>query len=111
MGTFIKKSVIVVSDVHLGHKSSNFKQFNDFLDWIGAAGEGDEKSDRLIVTFNSEKRKIRNPDLILFLGDLLELWEPKNDDIGNVGKQSKKLQQRKAQKRHQREEFDLWEIL
>lgn len=91
MGTLKRESVIVVSDVHLGHRRSNFRQFNDFLDWIGAAGEEREKSSRLAVTFNSQKRKIRNPDMMLFLGDLLELWEPKNDDIGNVGKQSKKL--------------------
>ena len=59
METLIRKSVVVVSDVHLGHKRSNFKQFNDFLEWIGAASKGNEESNSVEAIFNSEIRRIR----------------------------------------------------
>ncbi len=80
MGKLEMKSIIVVSDVHLGHKRSNFEEFNEFLDWIG--------NKELVV---EGKKRIRYPDSIILLGDILELWEPKNDDFGYVGRQSRKL--------------------
>ena len=90
MGTLNRQSVIVVSDVHLGHSRSNYRQFNDFLDWIGTA-LGEEKVRKSVMNIDSRRRRIEIPDTIVFLGDLLELWEPKNDDMGNIGKQSKRL--------------------
>jgi len=80
MGKLEMESIIVVSDVHLGHKRSNFEEFNEFLDWIG--------NKELVV---EGKKRIRYPDSIILLGDILELWEPKDDDFGYVGRQSRKL--------------------
>jgi UDP-2,3-diacylglucosamine pyrophosphatase LpxH len=89
MKPLVMQSVLVLSDVHLGHERANFDQFDEFLDWMKALG--DREPAKMTVTYNSEKRKLRYPDAIIFLGDILELWEPKNDDIGNVGKQTRKL--------------------
>lgn len=90
MGILRKKSVVVVSDVHLGHKRSNFNQFNDFLNWIKDSKKKNQKN-KLLVSVNGEKRRINRPEMIIFLGDLLELWEPKDDDFGYLGRHSKKL--------------------
>jgi UDP-2,3-diacylglucosamine pyrophosphatase LpxH len=91
MGTLSKKRVIIVSDIHLGHKRSNFNQFNDFLNWIKNAKNKNQKDNKLLVSIDREKRKIKSPEMIIFLGDLLELWEPKDDDFGYLGRHSKKL--------------------
>jgi len=85
-----KNSIIVVSDVHLGHERSNFIQFNDFLDWIQSK-KNQKQENKLLVKFNGIRKRILVPEMIIFLGDILELWEPKKDDVGFVGRRSKKF--------------------
>ncbi|HEC88182.1 MAG TPA: hypothetical protein ENI52_02580 [Thermoplasmata archaeon] len=88
MGKLEMKSIIVVSDVHLGHKRSNFEEFNEFLGWIRDAYRAPTE---VVVTFEGKEKEITYPETIIFLGDILELWEPKNDDFRYVGKQSKEF--------------------
>jgi UDP-2,3-diacylglucosamine pyrophosphatase LpxH len=77
----IKEPVIVVSDVHLGGKSSNYEDFWGFLEWLS----------RLPVDgspFKCEDTElmIKRPGTIVLLGDILELWDPRDDDRNYVAK-------------------------
>lgn len=84
-----KKSILVVSDTHLGHKKSNFEQFDTFLKYLVTAGK--TKTPLLIKDITGKEKEIVYPEMIVFLGDILELWEPKDDQIGYVGVQSRSL--------------------
>ena len=86
-----KSNVFVVSDVHLGHERSNFRQFNDFLSWIQSNINQEKENNKLLVKFEGKKKWINTPEMIVFLGDIFELWEPKDDDVGEVGKQSREF--------------------
>lgn len=84
-----KKSILVVSDTHLGHTKSNFEQFNTFLQYLVKMGKS--KTPLIIKDITGKEKEIAYPEMIIFLGDILELWEPKNDQIGYVGAQSRSL--------------------
>ena len=76
-------SCIVVSDVHLGSESCNYKQFCDFLVWIRSLDGRKEtikcEDKELVITY---------PEKFVLLGDILELWDPIDGDRDNVVKQS-----------------------
>ncbi len=75
----IKEPVIVVSDVHLGGKESNVTDFRDFLQWLSTL-----PLDGKIYDSNGSKITINRPGTLILLGDILELWDPEDDDRNNV---------------------------
>ncbi len=66
-------SIIVVSDVHLGDENSNYTDFSNFIDWIALLEKEGNKSFKEI--------KLTPPEKIILLGDIIELWSPKNNDM------------------------------
>lgn len=77
----IKEPVIVVSDVHLGGKGSNYQDFWDFLDWLTSLPATGKT-----FTCDGDEVTIRKPGTIVLLGDILELWDPREDDRNYVAK-------------------------
>ncbi len=78
-----REPVIVVSDVHLGSESCNYKQFCDFLVWIRSL-DGRKET----IKCEDKELVITHPEKFILLGDILELWDPKDGDRDNVVKQS-----------------------
>jgi UDP-2,3-diacylglucosamine pyrophosphatase LpxH len=73
---------IVVSDVHLGSKvyeRDNRDMFCSFLKWV----RGLENKEEKIKCANMEVT-IQKPENLVLLGDILELWDPKDGDRDNV---------------------------
>lgn len=89
MAALTKKNIIVVSDTHLGHSKSNFEQFDTFLEYLVEAGKA--KTPLIVQGITGEEKEIAYPEMIVFLGDIFELWEPKDDQIKHVGEQSRSL--------------------
>ena len=75
----IREPVIVVSDVHLGGKSSDCNAFWDFLKWLNALSDNGTS-----LNCNGNKIDIKKPGTIILLGDILELWDPEEDDRNYV---------------------------
>jgi UDP-2,3-diacylglucosamine pyrophosphatase LpxH len=75
----MKQAYIVISDLHLGGKECNHKEIYHFLEWIRDL----ENQSRKIKLKNGEIT-IKNPDKIILLGDVLELWDPRDGDRNNV---------------------------
>ncbi len=69
-------SVIVVSDVHLGDEKSNYKDFSKFIDWIAAIENGSGKT----IKSGGKEVFIKPPEKLILLGDILELWSPRDND-------------------------------
>ncbi len=69
-------SVIVVSDVHLGDETSNYKDFSKFIDWIAAI----EKEGGKTIKSGGKEVFIKPPEKLILLGDILELWSPKDNE-------------------------------
>jgi UDP-2,3-diacylglucosamine pyrophosphatase LpxH len=76
-------SYIVISDVHLGSKLCNFGQFCSFLVWLL-----DLKDSPKTVHSKDGTIEITSPEKVVLLGDILELWDPKDGDRDNVVKQA-----------------------
>lgn len=70
-------SVIVVSDVHLGNDTSNFKEFSEFIDWIAAL----EKEGGKKVNTGGRDILLKPPEKLILLGDILEMWSPRDNDM------------------------------
>jgi len=75
----MKQACIVISDVHLGNWECNHKEFCYFLEWIR-----DLANQPKVIKCKDKNITIKNPDKIILLGDILELWNPKNGDRNNV---------------------------
>lgn len=75
----IREPVIVVSDVHLGGKSAHSKDFRDFLEWLNTLSD-----EGTSLNGNGTKIDIKKPGTIILLGDILELWDPEEDDRNYV---------------------------
>lgn len=75
----IREPVIVVSDVHLGGTSSHCKDFRDFLEWLNTLSD-----EGTSLNCNGNKVDIEKPGTIVLLGDILELWDPEEDDRNYV---------------------------
>jgi len=71
-----KKSIIVVSDTHFGREISNYKAFESFSDWLLSL----EKEPKTVKLKDGREKVISKPDLLILLGDILELWDPVDDD-------------------------------
>jgi len=81
-----KKSIIVVADTHFGLK--NEKQncdpnaFSDFLDWITWL-EQKGKDELKLGNWGdgNEKIMVKPPEKMIFLGDILELWDTTKESV------------------------------
>lgn len=81
MNSQMKEAYIVVSDVHFGGEDCNHKEFCYFLEWIYGL-----KNQPETVKYENKTITIKNPDKMILLGDILELWNPKNGDRSNIVK-------------------------
>lgn len=86
MNSEMESSYIVVSDVHLGSEQCNQNEFCDFLGWINSLSNQDKPHQ--IVKCKDKEVKIKKPGKIILLGDIVELWSPKDGDRDNVIKES-----------------------
>jgi UDP-2,3-diacylglucosamine pyrophosphatase LpxH len=75
----MEQAYIVISDVHLGSSKCNHKEFCNFLEWVR-----DLANQPKVIKYKDKKISIRNPEKIILLGDILDLWNPKCGDRGNV---------------------------
>jgi UDP-2,3-diacylglucosamine pyrophosphatase LpxH len=75
----IKEPIIVVSDVHLGGKGSNDDDFREFLDWLNTL-----PVDGTSFKCEDTELTIKHPGTLVLLGDILELWDPEEDDRNHV---------------------------
>ena len=75
----MEQAYIIVSDVHLGSDKCNHKEFCYFLEWIRSL-----ENQPLILKCKDREVTIKSPDKIILLGDILELWDPKEGDRDNV---------------------------
>ncbi len=65
--------------MHLGGEASNFREFWDFLDWLTSLPDTGKA-----FSCNGEEVSIKKPGTLVLLGDILELWDPEDDDRNNV---------------------------
>lgn len=70
-------SVIVVSDVHLGDETSNYRKFSDFIDWIAVL----EKEGGKRINADGMEMVLEPPEKLILLGDIIELWSPQDNDL------------------------------
>jgi UDP-2,3-diacylglucosamine pyrophosphatase LpxH len=75
----IREPVIVVSDLHIDGKSSHCDDFRDFLEWLNTLSD-----EGTSLNCNGNKVDIKKPGTIVLLGDILELWDPEEDDRNYV---------------------------
>lgn len=78
-----KDAYIIVSDLHLGNDECNQIEFCYFVEWIRNL-----ENQPHIIKFKDAEITIKNPNKIILLGDILELWDPKDGDRDNVIKDS-----------------------
>lgn len=81
---YSSERVLVVSDLHLGHEDSEYKEFANFARWIRNL-EGSEKGVQIELR-DGRITTVRFPDKIILLGDILELWIPSEGELYNVFK-------------------------
>lgn len=75
----VREPVIVVSDVHLGGDKSNDEDFGEFLDWLNTL-----PIDGTSFKCEDTELTIKHPGTLVLLGDILEFWDPEDDDRNNV---------------------------
>jgi len=73
----------IVSDVHLGSEECNNNDFCNFLEWICSPANQSKT-----IKHKGKEITIKNPFKLILLGDILELWDPKDGDRDNVAKES-----------------------
>lgn len=79
------KSVIAVSDLHLGHERANPHAFCDFLKWI-------ETLEKNPVTYNLSdgfSKEFTFPEKLILLGDVFELYDPEDGDVNKIAEHMK----------------------
>jgi len=81
-----KKSVIVIADTHFGLKQKDQtcdpNAFSDFLDWVRRLEQG-EKINLSLGVWGAEREvmDLRPPEKVIFLGDILEMWDASSNSI------------------------------
>ncbi len=81
---------IVVSDVHLGNDYCNQPEFCDFLEWVRGLNNQSKKVNYKDVDGKDSEVTIIKPEKMVLLGDILELWDPKDGNRDNVIMESTK---------------------
>ena len=74
------ESYFVVSDVHLGAKDCCKEEFEHFLEWLLSSYSGG----KLSVQTQRGKRTLAPPTTLILLGDMLELWIPREYERSSV---------------------------
>ena len=79
------QSVIVVSDLHLGlekreQASADFSDFLEFLKRLVPGGTGGDPE----VMVNDKPKKLLAPAKIILLGDIVDLWSPRDNNRASV---------------------------
>lgn len=83
----MNEKYIVVSDVHLGGHSNNQpyqKELCEFLTWIKELPSNGND----VVYGNEKTLHIEPPTKIILLGDIIDIWDPKDQDRNNAIKDS-----------------------
>lgn len=72
-----EKSIIVVSDLHLGGNQGErtSRDFSSFLDWLKLLC--DESNETRVEIKAKGSKKLKPPQMLILLGDILELWRPR----------------------------------
>ena len=73
----IKLPIIVVSDLHIGNENSNYPDFQKFLKFLAAL----DGSGHIV---EGKEIRICSPGTLVLLGDILELWDPQEDNRNYV---------------------------
>ena len=77
--------IIVVADTHFGIKKDNSISmpgyFGDFLRWIKELEEEKEKTVKILDGETPKDKTLIKPDEIIFLGDILELWDSEDEAV------------------------------
>jgi len=78
------KSVIVIADTHLGAQGEHTSRpliLNDFLKWVKKLEEGKESILIELGFWGDGKKKLKPPQELILLGDILELWDATDRSI------------------------------
>jgi UDP-2,3-diacylglucosamine pyrophosphatase LpxH len=75
------ESYLVVSDLHLGSEDCCNEEFEHFLDWLAACSRNDG---RLPVQTQQGDRRLTPPTTFILLGDMVELWVPREHERSSV---------------------------
>jgi predicted phosphodiesterase len=80
------KSVIVVSDLHLGLEGQQNvnKDFSDFLEYLGKLKPKGAPGEHLTVSIDGKMRELYAPDKFVLLGDIVDLWSPRNNSYSSA---------------------------
>ena len=76
--------IIVVADTHFGIKKGSISMpgyFADFLRWIRELEKEKEKKVRILEGESPRNRTLTRPDKIIFLGDIIELWDSEDEAV------------------------------
>ena len=81
-----KKSIIVVADTHFGLKKKKQNcdpnAFSDFLDWVVSLEQkGKDELNLGHWSLEDEKMIVKPPEKMVFLGDILELWDTTKESV------------------------------
>ena len=81
-----KKSIIVVADTHFGLKKEGQNcdpnAFSDFLAWVASVEQkGKDEINLGIWSIGNEKMVVKPPEKMVFLGDILELWDTTKEAV------------------------------
>jgi len=75
--------IIVVADTHFGIKKGSISMpgyFADFLQWVKGLEEENKKV-KILDGETSKDRTLIKPDQIIFLGDIIELWDSEDEAV------------------------------
>lgn len=75
------ESYLVVSDLHLGSEDCCKEEFEHFLEWLAACSRNGGK---LPVQTQRGERKLTPPTTFILLGDMVELWVPREYERSSV---------------------------
>ena len=80
------ESIIVVSDLHLGGNDDldTMNRLCTFLDKIASIQTAIPADDLPYIEILNGRKYLRKPKKIILLGDILELWNPRNQNRDNV---------------------------
>ncbi len=73
-------SIFVISDLHLGASYSYHTEVAEFINWLVNLEHTPEEK-LPTITHNSQTITLEPPEKLILLGDILEIWEPLNNEF------------------------------
>jgi len=76
--------ILVVADTHFGIKKGSISMpgyFADFLRWIKELEKENEQKVKILDRGTIKDKTLIKPDEIIFLGDILELWDSEDEAV------------------------------